>query len=80
MERVKKTFHWLCCAVCALLTDTIARSKGFFRCFKSQFQFVYLVVAFFNMLITSKRLVLDLMDWGFSPSFYTNFQKRRTKV
>lgn len=42
--------------------------------------FVYLVVAFYGMLITSKKLVFGLMDLGFSPSFSTNFQKRRTKV
>lgn len=42
--------------------------------------FVYLIVAFYSLLITSERLALDLMDLGFSPSFYSNFQKRRTKM
>lgn len=82
MESVKETFHWLFCAVWALLTDTVARPK-FLGVLNFNFNaFVYLVVAFYSMLITSKRLVLDLVgqNLGFSPSFYTNFQKRRTKV
>lgn len=81
MERVKGTFHWLCCAVWALLTDTMQGLRAFLDVLNLNFNaFVYLVVAFYSVLITSKRLVLDLIDWGVSPSFYTNFQKRKTKM
>lgn len=80
MKRVKETSHWSSFAVWALLRDTVAGPK-FLGVLNLNFNaFGFLDVTFYAY-DTNKGLVLDLtgQNLGFSPSFYTNFQKGRKK-